>query len=167
MQIRSAPDPEWIYGHYEHVRALQASEQDSRLDRRIEHQRLVAEQGATDTRAVAAANGDVSAAKAIAKSARLTVKSREKRQRKAARKKAGGGAVSAAAAVPKDTSTAIVPFEAPKGQAAASQASIEKRVAAEHPAINGRKACAFFFGPAKSCIFDAPGKVCGNGHHGV
>ena len=48
---------------------------------------------------------------------------------------------------------------------AAVSASVRAQVDAAHPPINGRKACQFFFGPARACKMDAA--TCTSGHHGA
>ena len=166
IQIRSAPSIDWIEGPYEYVRTLERDAAKAQIS--TLRADLVAQFAAT-------LPGGSSSDKVT--SDKKSLKRKEKKSRQAAAKKVKVGPnaiVPYTGGQPKGSSPGGQPKGSPPvgndaadptSRAAVSRATIEQRVAAQHPEIGGRKACAFFFGPAKSCRFDAA--VCSNGHHGV
>ena len=175
--FRTAPNLEWIDGRYSYVQTLTEESLDARMRNMVSLDRASAQAEADAASRLAAANGDLGKARELAKAAKRALKQKGARQRKAARKAAGKSGQLAAQAQAQavaanltaaagleapSTSRAMVPYDSSK--AAESQSRIEARVAAAHPSINGRKPCSFFFGPQKSCRFDAA--TCTNGHHG-
>ena len=167
---RTAPVLEWIDGQFDHVRALSESTLECMVEVARTEMLATFASSAASLAASTAADGDLDTAKALAKAAKKRLKGQQKRKQKQ-QKKSGNpppaGTPSPSGRAPPAGSGAIVPFNpatAAAAKAAESRASIAQRVAAAHPPIQGRKACTFFFGPAKSCTYDAA--ACPNGHHG-
>ena len=193
--LRVAPVPEWVDGgQHEYVRNLSEGTVKHQIFLAREEILAEVAAAGVARDIVAARSGDALVAKAVERDAKAAKRALERNQRKRAAKAAGKAAKLAANQSPGQGSSsasqllltyqgpevaptpakpgARVTFaepgkggKAPLTQAQKSQAEIQARIDKEHPAVNGRKACPFFFGPARSCKFDAAD--CPSGHHGA
>ena len=176
LASRTPPVLNWIDGQYEYVKLLEQACLRAMIARSRKESEVAAADAAASATAVLAAGGDLTAAKAVAKAAKAKEKRKRQAKVKAERKEtakaarlalpspAPDPAASAAAPAATPGPGAIVPFVPGRPPATATALAIQADVDAKHPPINGKKACAFFFGPRKHCVFDAAS--CTNGHHG-
>ena len=156
QQFRTAPSLDWVDGQFEYVRVVdRMANADALTSLRNEFRTQVASLQLEIAEAPAPSTDPSKVAKQLEKK----IKKKQKAKAKKAVAAAAKGKTPPGGGQDGGEPTKLLAIKDHTGRQ-----KIEAEVAAKHPAINGRKACPFHFGPKGACDYDAA--TCKSGHHG-
>ena len=147
QQFRTAPSLDWVDGQFEYVRVVdRMANADALTSLRNEFRTQVASLQLEIAEAPAPSSDPSKAAKQLEKK----IKKKQKAKAKKAVVAAAKGKTPPVGGQDGGEPTKLLAIKDHTGRQ-----KIEAEVAAKHPAINGRKACPFHFGPKGACDYDA------------